>query len=282
MQKLNSIRILTLIATGASFLTSCDNIPENERLIEIPKPEVKRNVLIQEFTGQRCPNCPEGAAAVHSIVELYGEENVIVVGMHPSGTSLTRPLDGLDLRNSVATAYFNAYNSPNLPAVIIDGLSPSYDAINGSWSPLVYEQIQMNTPVLMEITPEFNTSDRLLNVEYSLDFVENISGSPVINLWIVENGIVGSQYTNGPKNPSYVHNHVLRGSLTGDWGTSIGNAFMAGDNKSGSASINLNASWVAENCNIVAFVQDSETKFVYQVVEVPVIKKAETPSSDKN
>lgn len=50
-------KILTVVL-GGTLLASCSNIAEDERYIYVKPAEVKRSVLIEDFTGQRCINCP--------------------------------------------------------------------------------------------------------------------------------------------------------------------------------------------------------------------------------
>ena len=73
------------------LLTSCETIPEGERLIEIPLPEDTTggaNLLI-EYTGFRCVNCPKASEAAQALKEMYGER-LLVVSMHPESNPFTQ------------------------------------------------------------------------------------------------------------------------------------------------------------------------------------------------
>lgn len=64
-----------------------------------------KNVLIEEFTGVKCPNCPDG----HNIVATIQNANpsrVIAIGYYPFGQAQTEPLKDLtkaDFRIADAT-----------------------------------------------------------------------------------------------------------------------------------------------------------------------------------
>jgi hypothetical protein len=64
-----------------------------------------KNVLIEEFTGVKCPNCPDG----HDIVATIQNTNpnrVIAIGYYPFNQAQTQPLAGLtkeDFRLTDAT-----------------------------------------------------------------------------------------------------------------------------------------------------------------------------------
>ena len=66
---------IVLLAVVA-LLTGCDSVGSDERLIEVPAATVQRNVLIEDFTGQRCIFCPAASEAIAEqplsiVVEVY-------------------------------------------------------------------------------------------------------------------------------------------------------------------------------------------------------------------
>ena len=77
-----SILGIAAVASVLAFgFTACDEVDENERFVEMPARESKRNVLVEEFTGQQCTNCPDAHKALATLSEQYGS-NLIVVGIH--------------------------------------------------------------------------------------------------------------------------------------------------------------------------------------------------------
>ena len=70
------------------LISACSNIDESERLIYVEPAHVARAVLIEDFTGQRCVNCPNAVAEIERLQEAYGEENVIAVGIHSGPLSI--------------------------------------------------------------------------------------------------------------------------------------------------------------------------------------------------
>ena len=59
--------------------TACSHIDEDERLIYVKPADVARAVLIEDFTGQRCINCPAATDVIHQLQEAYGDDKVIAV-----------------------------------------------------------------------------------------------------------------------------------------------------------------------------------------------------------
>ena len=65
--------IYLFLLSSLIFLVSCDPVSRDERLVEIPAVTVQHNVLIEEFTGQRCIFCPEAATAIVQLQNSYEE-----------------------------------------------------------------------------------------------------------------------------------------------------------------------------------------------------------------
>ena len=58
---------ISSLITLASLLVACDNVSENERLIYVEPAAVNTAVLVEEFSGQMCVNCPKGAAELEKL-----------------------------------------------------------------------------------------------------------------------------------------------------------------------------------------------------------------------
>lgn len=74
---LSALCLATLLGT-----TSCENIAESDRLVYVKPSDVKKNILIEDFTGQTCRNCPETAEVIHQLQQTYGDSAVIAVGIY--------------------------------------------------------------------------------------------------------------------------------------------------------------------------------------------------------
>ena len=77
-----NIKTYILFAFAALAFMACSHIDEDERLIYVKPAAVQRSVLIEDFTGQRCINCPKASDEIKLLQEQYGEDNVIAVSVH--------------------------------------------------------------------------------------------------------------------------------------------------------------------------------------------------------
>lgn len=267
---------------GAGFLVSCDNISEEDRYIPVDKPvlpphSVAKTVLVQEFTGVKCVNCPTGAEELHKAQEQYPGQ-VIVVGMHPYSVAVnTEPFNN-DMRSQEAEVMYETYKPDAFPCAVFNGTTMS-TSVN-SWLTTVTNLVAEEAHMTIDASCDYDESNRNLKVDYAINFTSDVNKDLSVMVWIVENDIVGIQnMPGGMPNPKYVHNHVLRASLNGDWGQKLGNSFKNGQLEEGTASITLyngedgplKPAWVAENCQVVVWVFETGSKAVEQATLADVI-----------
>ena len=277
--------ILTGLFLIASLATSCDNIAEDDRYIKVEKPVVEnpRNLLIMEFTGNNCKNCPNGAAMVEQIKEDEGESRVISVGLHPYGDINTIPVPTIhptpgtqDFRSDAATALYDYYKPSGFPSAIFNGLKSSMSGSIPEWMSKASEALQSSAAMSIEATSSYDATTRELKVDYEIDFGNVVNKKLSATVWLVENHILGTQtMPDGKLDINYEHNHVLRTSLNGDWGEPIGDSFDSDSRVAKSASIILNENWVAENCQVVVYVYADDDKEVEQAIQISAIPSSE-------
>lgn len=263
----------------AGLAAGCDNISEDDRYIKVEKPVIDnpRNLLIMEFTGNNCLNCPTGAAIVEQIKEDEAPGRVISVGLHPYGSHFTEPTVSIhtptkkqDLRCQAATALFDYYQPSGFPSAVFNGLKSSMSGSTGDWIQRASEALTAMSNISLSAYCAYDEEKRSLEVIYSVKFLEDIAKKLNATVWLVENKIMGTQtMPDGKPNLNYQHNHVLRASLNGDWGEELGSGFKAEEVTSHGAKITLNEDWVADNCEVVIYVYIDDTKEVEQAISIP-------------
>ncbi|MCB0793830.1 MAG: hypothetical protein KDB88_03760, partial [Flavobacteriales bacterium] len=91
-----------------------------------PEGETKRRVLIEDFTGFRCPNCPSAAVEAENIKDAYDEGNVVLVAVHATSVfaAPVAPIgDGYfdtDFRTDDGDAYLQAFPLTSLPKGMVN------------------------------------------------------------------------------------------------------------------------------------------------------------------
>ncbi len=252
-------RILLFILT-VMFVIACDDIGREERLIyEKPEPS-KRVVLLEDFTGQRCVNCPKATEVIEQLQREYGEA-LIAVAIHggPLGFHGSSTVAGL--ATDVGDEYFEHWGLEFQPVGLVNRRSPkSYP----EWAAAVKEELAIPTTLTLGGQAKIEGDDILITVN-----AQGTDGdtSGKIQLWLVEDSIIALQMMpDGTLNREYIHNHVLRTPVNGNWGENF--TIKEGEAKALSYSQPLNADWNTARLRIVAFVYNESGVFQTIILKV--------------
>ncbi len=256
--KLRNIIYTALAVTAA---TSCSDIAEDERLIEVEAATVERAVLVEEFSGQYCVNCPDGAAELESIQEQYGEDNVIIVSIH-AGVSerLAMSSDGATVGGvyyqGLTTDYgeelYSQYGRPSEPSAVINRSSGV--VYQSQWLTSVASALQEPSNLSLSLESEYDSESRQLTVSVSADATDDLSG--YLQVWLTEDDIVSVQKLEVGYEYDHVFNNVFRSSLTSLTGDAV-DLSWDGEVQEFTYTTTLGDLWVAENMSVVAFVYNS-------------------------
>lgn len=209
---------ISLLAAVA-LLTGCDSVGSDERLIEIPAATVQRNVLIEDFTGQRCIFCPDAAEAIAQQQKLYGADKLIAVAFHAGPLAIKSGSGFVGLRTDVGDTYYKYWAVPNVPKAIINrrGGVLSKD----TWAGRIYDEFAQTTSIGIDLKCQYEATTRQVEIETDLKtLAEDVKGK--LQLWLVEDSVVAPQlFPNNKVEKEYVHNHVFRAAINGEWGTEL-------------------------------------------------------------
>lgn len=234
------------LTTLVMAFAACDPVDENERYSEAKEINKERKVLIEEFTGQFCPNCPLGHEALDKIKEAYGE-NAVIVSIHAGELAYQDPQFGL--KTDDGDKYAAAWGIQAYPSAVVNRNGKVSDN-RSEWQGEFFKSAIMSPKV--KIALNASIKDGKVYVSTSLTSTANeVNGK--LQLWVTEDNITAVQMNDSEYILDYVHNHVYRASVNGIGGESVsfGNDGITKEN-----SIDLASNWNKENINIVAFVYD--------------------------
>ena len=263
----NTLRSLLPSLTGGVWgwvflFISCTTIDESDRYVYVPVASSSRAVLIEDFTGQRCVNCPNAAEEIERLKKEYGTDSIIAVGIHGGEFAIYSNAKFLGLRTEEGDEYYKHWGVEQQPIGMVNrrgGLSTV-----DNWFKLVNEAIKQPTDIRFELTPVLMENGRL-NVCLNI-----IGGEPIdanLQLWLTESNIVALQkMPDGTTNQNSVHNHVFRRSINGTWGEPYKSA--QGEIRYLEFECELDETWKPENLSVVAFIYGD--KGVEYVAESPI------------
>ena len=253
---------LAIAATSALGFTACDEVDEGDRFKELTKIESKRNVLIEDFTGQMCRNCPDGHRTIVSLKEQYGSQ-VIAVGIHagPFGIAEGKSPTIIGLMQPEGDEYAKNAGVVTYPSAVIDRRSGAL-ALSSEWASYVRKAFERECDLNIKLTAKIN-GDKI-DIHSQFEQSANISGK--YQIWVTESNIVALQIDNGKTITDYVHNHVYRASVNGTQGENI--SLSANVFSDLNHSIDIKDNWNKENLSVVAFVYNEDGVVQAQECEV--------------
>lgn len=270
---------------AAALLTACDYVDEPV----VPATDgggandtiILRKVLLEEFTGHRCSTCPAAHVVAKQLSTLYGSR-LVIVGIHATSTfaaPLSPPAaDGrysTDFRTPAGDTYTTTFGVSFLPTGMISRkpFNSSTTVAQGTWGSAISELIEQ--PALAQIwfdDLQFNAANSTLTAAVKVRAEQPIDEDHKLTLYLVEDRVFDWQLNadvSPPDVPDYEHRHVLRGAVNGTWG---GNAVAAGTAVGDTLTVPVNGysldpSWDPAKCYLVAYLYNTATNEVMQVVE---------------
>jgi len=244
----------TLLLAVLLVLASCDHVSLEDRLINVEIPEVGRAVLIEDYTGQYCVNCPRATQEIERMIEEFGDSTVIAVAIHSGPFSKQKGVTS-PLYTEVGDMYFAKWNLSAQPVGLVDRLFSSTPFNYTDWAAGVVYEMAYKAPVTLVTRPTYDSNAHEATIEVQTIGVDSTLVSGKLQVWLTEDSIDSFQsMPDGTVNEHYNHMHVFRASVNDPWGDDLTVSHGEVDVKS--YSIKLDAAWVAEHCSFVVFLYD--------------------------
>jgi hypothetical protein len=289
---------LSLIIGLISVIASCDYVKQPFENIVISGSDSTdtfndndsipvQRILVEEFTGHTCGNCPEAAYILDSLKKNIYKEQMILVSIHAGFfaepyTSGNKYLT--DFRTAAGNTYFNEFNVSSTPKAMINRnrtiINNGNFAYNSpsQWNTVLsaLKDSAPSTQILLSL--KYDESSRNLSTNVKIPIIKNLSGNYALVIYLIEDNIVDWQkiYPNKPV-PGYgtgdiefyTHKHVLRATINGTWGETVisSNAAIGDTLTKNYSAFNLKPEWNVDNCSVVAYLYNTTTKEIIQARE---------------
>ncbi len=260
----------------ALFLSICLASGCQEKPIIIPNLTVgARKVLVEELTGVRCGNCPDGTKDLTDLQKKF-PGRIIVVATHAApGFDLPYPESLEDFRTAPGTAMANSLGQAAFyPTAAINRrqVSPGTELYlaRAVWAGIVAEELAKPPEAGLFIETTFNPANRRLDVTVNIAPESELTGEHRLTVVVTQDSIVDVQKNIIDKVPNYVHRFALRSVLTQPAGDAIAEALNQRSTVGRSFTTTLPIRWDARHCRVVAWLHHSGTpnREVLQVEEV--------------
>lgn len=208
--------IIILLGLSALSFAACDEHEVGERWDDPITTVAKKNVLLEDFTGQDCSNCPRAAEQAHQLQQTFGADRVVVVALHGGPLSSSVETDEAGLATPESRDYNTRYMGSNsYPMGSVDrGAVQAYS----TWPAAVASRMQVQPKVNLSFEGEGVTYDaeaKQISLNVKVRANEAVKGN--LQVWLTESGVTAWQVL--PTAPwytdTYEHNHVFRATLNG-------------------------------------------------------------------
>ncbi|MFM7340074.1 MAG: Omp28 family outer membrane lipoprotein, partial [Bacteroidota bacterium] len=271
-----SIVMITLIIV---LLSSCDEISAPYKQtggVVVVTGEQK--VLIEDFTGFRCGNCPSAAQIAAELHKAY-EGKVIVLGIH-SGATFASPRGKLyaeDFRTPVGEELFTTFlggtgGQPN-GMVNRSGDGNKIVAPDG-WAAQVAKELEKTAKATIDLKPTYDSVTKLLTVDVDVKWISAGGPDDHLAIYLSEDSIVYAQ--KDYRRPSlglseddsnFVHMHMLRGAIGefGTWGEQVASK-AAGSSITKRYTVSFAGKpWKSKHCSVIGILHNKQEGSIIQV-----------------
>jgi hypothetical protein len=269
--------------------------PQDTNYLATVETPQTRNVMIEEMTGQSCPNCPEGHDIIKTLETTTYPGHIITTGYYVYNFQQANPvkqgttvLSKYDFRTNDATnisaAMFGTVGFE--PSAVIDRVCDNTSGFyldRSVWSTVCSTRMAVPPPANMYITSKYDSLTKKVTVDVKVCFTQSYSKKVNLTVGITEDGIVDWQEdSNAPSyyDTTYTFNHVFRAKLTdayvGDPVLDSSAKFPYSTKLPGQVYERIfiytvtDPTWNLNNCKVFAFTNDNvatNDKIVLQAVQ---------------
>lgn len=260
---------------GTNFITKSNKTVSNSY-----------KVLLEDYTGHTCGYCPRAALQADSLAIALGDK-IVVLAVHAGGYALPDSANGYptDYQTSAGNAWNAKGSGFGISAIGNPNGMINRKAYGGSvvqaytkWKSTIKTVLDSAAQlfiVKLDVTTNYDPAVRALNTEVKAYFQSAYKNSVKVSAVIIENGIIGDQkdYSKIPDHiEDYEFEHLLRGSLKGDWGDDLKTGPIA---KGDSATVVFNnfplkPGFNDNNIWVVVFAYNAITREVIQAEKVKI------------
>ncbi len=269
MKKILALSIFALL------LASCDKIeqPLKNEYGFVPLPDSSSKViLLEEFTGTSCNNCPKAAAKAKEFQQTFPGQ-VVLLAIHAGGFAIPNEKHPVDFRTETGNAIYDQFTPIGVPSGMFNRSGDPETVLLSGWDDAIAREL--SKPALLALNPtlSYDEASKEMRLRTEVIATSNLpAGNYYFSAMLYEDSIVAPQtLPDGTTiDKDYVHMHVLRDKLTA---SPFGEALVNGAINNGAAyaksySITINPDWNLEHLGVVFFVYDRNlSEDTYEVIQ---------------
>ncbi len=247
----------------------------------------ERNVLVEEFTTEKCPNCPGMATMMKNTLNRYPQQAArVALVCHHSGFYTDQFTTSAD---NAYTWFYNNAGATYAPALMFDrypyteadktGLKTPVLFASNSSEIIAYINHRLNTPAYLDLDAEaaFNADSTSVTVWVTAKRAQGYEVTPRLAVVLTENNIASTSQAG--YSSTFYHAHVMR-DINSTWGVDVDN--WTDNQATYSYTFDLKNNWNRSNLQVVAYIGNYDSTDASNCVvenSVAVNPAAYTPAS---
>ena len=243
-----------------------------------PNNNLKKYILLEDYTGHKCTNCPDAAITAEEL-EDDTTLGVIVVAIHASADGSFQATDGTystDFTTPAGDVY--VVDMPGMFANPMGTINRKSNGLNGSvwhlansWETAVNQETNQNLLANIQVQTNYFPSTNGLFIHTETEFNTNLNGNYHLIIYLLRNSVISPQsMSDGSTNYNYNHHHVLSNNINGTWGTSIASGDIDENSKfynDFSFELPTDSTYNIDNLSLVTYLCERNTFEVIQVTK---------------
>ena len=236
--------------------------------------KTERKILLEDFTGHLCSNCPKGHQVMNKLITDY---NGRLIGMCIHAGSDAEPSQGnfsYDFRTTAGNEIKDKFRVSVYPSGMVNRVKNSKGEqiyLKDEWENMAATQSSEASAALQIINFYDDTKQKLCtNVKVTM--LANYPNPLRLVVMMTEDSIIKPQQNNRDVDLQYVHMHVLRTALNSTWGVRIlnGQSIKDATEIKRYSVMFKDTDRVPKNCSIVAYLSDETTNEIIQVEKLKI------------
>lgn len=245
-----------------------------------------RKVLVEDYTGHTCGNCPYAADVLHALECQWGDRVVplaVHVGFFAEPQNYPDGRYATDFRTPTGNQWNTEFgnSAQGLPNGLINRRQEggSFPQSYTVWAAQVANLLALPPEATLTMTNTYSAGSRTVNTSIDVTALTNMNSGPYnIIVVLTEDSVTDWQKDYDPdledeNVPDYAHMSVLRDNFSTTWGDQVGSGNLTqGTVENVSMSLTIDPEWDENHCNVVAFIYRTDNKEVIQAEYRPVIE----------
>ncbi len=289
-------KIVLLIPAILIWVAACDKVkdPIEKRNTVTGKNFITKSnksvsgfykVLLEDYTGATCGNCPKAAHVADTLALQYGSK-IVVVAVHAGNYAVPEQPHYPEYYGTAAGEVwfqnppvgFGFFTAGNPNGMINRRVYPGNPLIQAytKWKSTVpYALLNDAFRVKLDVTTNYDPNVRALNTDVKATFLSDYPNDIKLSALLLEDDIHGHQkdYRYFPDlDTAYVFDHMMRATLKDTWGDHLatGPVYLDDSAKVSFKGFPVDAKFNDQKLSVVVFAYDAQSLEVLQVEKVKI------------